>query len=239
VTGVVYHDLDGDGMRDPGEPGLGQREVSLSLGDVVFATGTSTGSGSYVIGDLAPGTYGVVADVHEELGLCVDGLVTFDPIPHTACPHVTLPWTATQEFGLVIVEAGVDTTLDIGARQVDVAVVTGAAILEGDYAPLHSPIEALVGGMECGTTTAAGGPELFTLHVVGEGERAGCATPGAEVTFTVGGVPAAETYAFSAFGGRKFLRFDFVHLTAMDEHAWYWAEARPKHCRQARRCKRL
>ncbi|MEX1253664.1 MAG: SdrD B-like domain-containing protein [Dehalococcoidia bacterium] len=224
VSGVVFRDMDGDGTRDAGEPGVANRRVTVVLGDTVIGTDASDGTGAFIVSNLPPGDYTLEVSLNAGGGLCGDGAASFDPFPHSFCVNVTFPWRATAELGPVTVQSGADTTVDIGAREEDVAVVTGAAILEDDYAPAGTPIEALVDGLECGTTIAAGGAELFELHILGESERAGCATPGATVALRVGGVPAGETYAFEPFGSQEGVQFDIAHLSALAEHAWYWVE---------------
>jgi fimbrial isopeptide formation D2 family protein/uncharacterized repeat protein (TIGR01451 family) len=57
----VWHDLDADGVQDPGEAGLANVTVRLLAADgvTVIASTTTNGSGLYSFGDLAPGQYGV------------------------------------------------------------------------------------------------------------------------------------------------------------------------------------
>ncbi|MFZ1599037.1 MAG: SdrD B-like domain-containing protein, partial [Anaerolineae bacterium] len=61
VSGVVFNDLDGDGVQDPGEPGIGGVTVQLinpSTGSVV-ATTVTAGDGSYIFRSVTPGAYTV------------------------------------------------------------------------------------------------------------------------------------------------------------------------------------
>ncbi|MEO8083195.1 MAG: SdrD B-like domain-containing protein [Ardenticatenales bacterium] len=53
ISGIVWNDLDGDGLIDPGEPGLPGVKVTLSNGAVAF---TNAG-GAYVFTNLLPGGY--------------------------------------------------------------------------------------------------------------------------------------------------------------------------------------
>jgi len=68
VCGSKYEDLDGDGMRDDGEPGLGDWTITLYrkawlIMDVgswePYATVKTNGDGSYCFAGLAPGLYKV------------------------------------------------------------------------------------------------------------------------------------------------------------------------------------
>ncbi|MGD9100577.1 MAG: SdrD B-like domain-containing protein, partial [Anaerolineae bacterium] len=58
VSGSVFDDLDGDGVQDPGEPGLGGVVVSLiDPGTGATITTTTTGDGSYIFTGVDPGDY--------------------------------------------------------------------------------------------------------------------------------------------------------------------------------------
>lgn len=67
ITGVLYDDLNADGARQAGEPGLGGWTVFLDADgngtrDEGEAFTTTAGDGRYTFRDLAPGTYTVAAD---------------------------------------------------------------------------------------------------------------------------------------------------------------------------------
>lgn len=63
VGDLVWDDLDGDGVRDPGEPGIAGVGVQLAgtdaLGNSVTATATTNALGAYLFGGLPPGDYTV------------------------------------------------------------------------------------------------------------------------------------------------------------------------------------
>ncbi|GMA91155.1 SdrD B-like domain-containing protein [Homoserinibacter gongjuensis] len=56
IAGVVYDDLDGDGTRDPGEPGIAGAQVSLS-GDATQGPQTTGADGVFRFDGLEPGEY--------------------------------------------------------------------------------------------------------------------------------------------------------------------------------------
>ena len=65
LAGTVYEDLDGDNVRQDGEPGIAG--VTLNLyelnGDTYVATGMTTitdANGNYSFNNLLPGTYKIV-----------------------------------------------------------------------------------------------------------------------------------------------------------------------------------
>jgi hypothetical protein len=57
VSGVVFNDLNGDGMQEPGEPGLPGWTVNLLSGPTVVGSAVSGANGSYTITNVAAGTY--------------------------------------------------------------------------------------------------------------------------------------------------------------------------------------
>jgi uncharacterized repeat protein (TIGR01451 family) len=63
VSGVVFDDADGDGIQDPGEPGIAGVTVTLTgtddLGNPVNTPAITDGSGGYTFANLRPGTYTV------------------------------------------------------------------------------------------------------------------------------------------------------------------------------------
>jgi cysteine-rich repeat protein len=69
VSGAVFHDLNNDGVKDPGEPGLSGVTIALidpgpdglfgTSDDVVIATTTTAGDGSYAFTGVAAGEYAV------------------------------------------------------------------------------------------------------------------------------------------------------------------------------------
>ena len=64
ISGEVFNDLNGDGMQEPGEPGLADWTVDLfdSSGDLL-ATTTTDVNGDYSFTDLGPGTYTVTEEI--------------------------------------------------------------------------------------------------------------------------------------------------------------------------------
>ncbi len=61
VSGVVFNDLDGDGVRDAGEPGIGGVLVTLTNGTDTFTRVTAS-NGGYLFTNVAPGNYTVLAE---------------------------------------------------------------------------------------------------------------------------------------------------------------------------------
>ncbi|MBN1888836.1 MAG: carboxypeptidase regulatory-like domain-containing protein [Thermoflexales bacterium] len=61
VGGVVYNDVNGNGVRDSGEAGIGGVTVTLRTTTGTLQTTLSTGSGSYLFSQVAPGSYIVAA----------------------------------------------------------------------------------------------------------------------------------------------------------------------------------
>ena len=69
ISGTVFNDLNGNGVQDPGEPGLGGVPVQLidpgldgilgTADDVILETATTLPDGSYQFLGVLPGDYGV------------------------------------------------------------------------------------------------------------------------------------------------------------------------------------
>ncbi len=232
VSGVVFHDLNGDGLRDEGEAGLPNQRIELTVnGQRVDFDGTSS-DGSYLIDGIGPGEYTLTAHVGVMSGICADGALFFGPFPTSYCISLlTLPWRTTTPTTIpLVVESGMNVEANFGAldgEAADVAVITGLALLEDGDAPAGTSIEALVDGQECGSTITADiyRPLNFILTILGAGERAGCATPGATVHFRVNGIQADQTFDWFPYtDDPSALGFEIQHLSAMENHALYWSE---------------
>lgn len=226
ITGVVFHDVDGNGVRDPDEPGLAYRPVTLTQeGEERYTSGTAV-DGTYRIDGVAAGEYDVIGTVDDPQGLCVDGVFSFYPLSGSFCVGVTLPWNGTTPESVPIsVSGGSTIDANFGAEPADAAVIAGRVALEADRAPPGTVIEALVNGIECGSTAVL--PESseldYVLTIFGAQERAGCATLGDRVQFRVEGLLADETFGWQPFTDvESFGQFQYQSLSAMDEHAWYW-----------------
>lgn len=64
IGNLVWEDLDGDGIRDQGEPGVSGVTVRLlDGGGNQVASTTTNGSGEYGFANLTPGTYSVKVDI--------------------------------------------------------------------------------------------------------------------------------------------------------------------------------
>ena len=229
IRALAFRDLDGNGVQDEGEPGQPRQRLDLSQGDQ-FLLGIFTGpNGNNLFDGLDSGTYTVSVTLEEEDGVCADGGGFFyDPFPFGYCALVNLPWRATTPDSVsVTVESGTTAEVTFGVQPLDVAVITGAALLEDGYAPEGTLIEALVDGQECGMAAARDHGILnFELTILGAGERAGCATQGDLVHFRVGGVPAGETFTWAPFIDTPEFQLPghVKHLSAREERAWYWLQ---------------
>ncbi len=229
ITGVVFDDVNGDGVQDAGEPDLAGRTVMLRQ-DGVFLRYLSTGSnGRYVADGLEPGEYTLKPVFDESAGACPDLVLSFNPVQGAYCQDFALPRNADPAGPVLVnVESGMTVEINFATQPADVAVVTGVALLEDDVAPEGASVVAYVSGQECGSATAwrsrGRGRINFIIHVLGAGERAGCALPGDTVEFRVEGVPAAESYEWASYTAASF-PVQIHHLVAIQDHAWYWFES--------------
>ena len=197
IFGVVFDDLDGDGVRDDGEPGLWGQAIILKRAGA-FLSYLSTGSqGRYAADGLEPGEYSLNPDFNDSVGGCADLIFSFSPLQKEYCQDFALPRSADPAGPVIVsVESGMTVEINFGTQPADVAVVTGVALLEDDVAPLGASIVAYINGQECGSTTSSGSraETNFIIDILGSEERADCAAPGDAVQFRVEGVPAAGSY---------------------------------------------
>jgi large repetitive protein len=85
LAGTVYVDTDGDGVQDPGEPGIGGVAVELTgtdaAGNPVSFTATTEPDGTYLFDNLLGGTYSVL---ESQPGAYIDGLDAAGSVGGTA-----------------------------------------------------------------------------------------------------------------------------------------------------------
>ena len=153
VSGVVFNDLNGDGVQDPGENGIGGVTVQLKdSGGAVVGTTTTAGNGSYLFTNVAAGPYTVVET---------------DPSGYVSTTPNTVP---------VTVPPGGSATADFGDRQP--GTVSGVVFNDLNGNGVQDPGENGIGGVTVqlknsgggvvGTTTTAGnGSYLFTNVAAG------------------------------------------------------------------------
>ena len=99
LSGVVYLDSNNNGIRDAGEPGLANVEVSLpaSVQNVLgqgALTATTDADGNYVFQDLLAGTYAVTQQVAQPSyngAPTINGITTAGSTGGTATPVATVP----------------------------------------------------------------------------------------------------------------------------------------------------
>jgi hypothetical protein len=175
--------------------------------------------------ELVPGTYTVAPDPDFfSPFFCVDSFGGFSPIRLDDCmaPRLLRPFT-TEPEATVVVTSGAETVVDFGVRESDSQVLSGIAILQGDYPTPGTPIEAFFGDSLCGSSEAEAkvpGIHNYEMIIVGAGEQAGCPQPGDPVQLNVGGIAAGEPVEYEPTGAF----FNVMHLLAITEHAWFWAQ---------------
>jgi len=73
LNGTTFRDLDGNGFRSPGEPGLKGWTVQLMQNGTGIAAATTDRQGHYRFADLSPGLYSISEDLIEGWNLTVPG----------------------------------------------------------------------------------------------------------------------------------------------------------------------
>jgi fimbrial isopeptide formation D2 family protein len=118
VGDLVWHDQDGDGVQDAGEPGIGGVDVELFYIDPaggpdqsVGTTTTSVGSGSWLFSGLNPGQYYAVFDLST---LPADYVATFQNVGDDAADSDGDPTTGITANSAFLASGGSDPTHDLG-----------------------------------------------------------------------------------------------------------------------------
>ena len=100
IGDTIFNDLDGDGVQDPGEPGLPGVIVELFDG-VSTITVTTGASGDYVFSGLTPGDYSVSVDATT---------LPAGAFPTTSSTPVDVTVSSDQ-----IVDSGADERIELGS----------------------------------------------------------------------------------------------------------------------------
>jgi hypothetical protein len=97
--------------------------------------------------------------------------------------------------------------------------VAGYVIVDDEYAPDGTAVEAVSNGVVCGSDTF--GPARLDFYVLGKAEKEGCGQPGELIEFRIDGTLAAQTIRYPEL--TNYFPYDLL-LTVMPNHAWYWFE---------------
>jgi len=229
ISGRVFHDIDGDGNDDNGEPGVRRARVQLTQGGSLVAEDESDRQGQYSISGVAPGDYTLATELDEGIRACWDVLIgTFDPLAFSGCTRVYgIPWQPTLPESVPLsFTAGEAVQVDFGGAPTDLIHLVGRAIKGGEYARQGDSVEAFVNGTACGATTIGpnadfAGALAFELIVFGDEAVSGCAAPGDVVEFRVAGVTAQQTLVWMSYQQDPG-RLKLLGLAATGEAAWYW-----------------
>ena len=181
ISGTVWWDVNGDGIRQPNESGLSRLGVSLLGQGGVLASSLTDEQGGYSFGGLQPGLYAIRTT--EFFGMSIQ---TY-PSRRLEPPFVR---PVTVENKPV---AGVNFGFYRIGRE---PAFMGLAFINAG--PANNPkIRAFVGGLDC---TLPGGilptdldPATYMVTVASSDLLAGCGQPGDVVSFTVNGLLANES----------------------------------------------
>jgi len=169
ISGYVFADLNGNTVRDWGEPGLGGwRIVEAADIDILDDVATTNGNGFYRISDVSPGRHAIRPDRMDLLG----------SRPETRW-YFTFPAGFWREVELE--EGESKRGVNFGLREVgDSTVFYGRAWVDGRLAPDGSELEALVDGKVCARSRTQ--DEYFAISV-----SSGCGQEGRGVEFKLAG----------------------------------------------------
>ncbi|HTE71278.1 MAG TPA: SdrD B-like domain-containing protein [Actinomycetes bacterium] len=176
-SGAKFHDLNANGVRDTGEPGLGDWTINLytdpenndvvEAGQAVFKTTQTAADGTYSFSELFAGNYIVCEELQ-------DGWFQSRPVAGQTLPSgetlATCPG-GTTGYGFALSGTGGQTGNDFGNFQP--GAVTGTKFKDKDDDGVRDAGEQGLGGWEIHafnadthlhTTTAADGTYSFTLN---------------------------------------------------------------------------
>jgi hypothetical protein len=209
VGDFVWNDLNGNGVQDPGEPGIPGVSVELigSGGTQVGPTVTTAADGSYSLGCVPAGTYTVQftlpagsTDVPTGTDVGTDRTVDSNTSPTAtagvATTTVTLGASDTNLTTSGPCTGGVDDTIDAGYYQPTsvsgTVLTTSGTAVSGIIATLVNPTSGdpiLVGGQEIQATTDSSGDYQLTG-----------VPSGGPFAVSFGALPTGDTYTSPASG---------------------------------------
>ncbi len=178
ISGTVFVDTDADGVRDSGEPGIGNATVELLAGGSVTATTQSFSNGSFSFTGLAAGTYAVRATNSDGTAKTIANITLtageqetghnlgFAPAPPPPPP----PDTGTAEIrGTVFADTDADGVRDSAEPAIHNATVellsdTGAVIRS---APSYANGSFAFGNLAAGTYSVRATKDGLTKTVAG------------------------------------------------------------------------
>ncbi|HEY41452.1 MAG TPA: hypothetical protein G4O18_06295, partial [Dehalococcoidia bacterium] len=195
ISGMVFNDINGDGVREGGEPGIGGVTVILDGG---AATTTTAGDGTYSFGDVEAGFHNVKATV---------------PIGYVA--------TTANPVSGVYVAAGSGATVDFGLQ--GIGGISGVVFHDTDADGERDNGEAGIDGVnvtldgKVTVTTSGGGLFYFSGvavgdHMVAAGTPAGYVgtTPNPVTVTVVLNITVTTCFGFRGSSGISGVVFDDI-----------------------------
>ncbi len=175
VSGFVFNDRNGNGVRDSGEPGVKGWQLHLCMSDMCSSSATTDGGGRFDFDVVVPGQYQVVVfDAHRGWQRV-----------RTDCSSDVLSLGQEEHK-----------TADMPVRFVGehVSGFRGSVWKDGAPVPEGTRVQALVGEKVCGETTTCGLREAgYFIWTPSADEEEGCGQDGSEVSFRVDGAAANQT----------------------------------------------
>lgn len=170
LAGSVFEDANGNGVSDPGEPGIPGVTITVAgtddFGQPVSESTTTTAAGGWTVEDLRPGTYSVTET--QPPGY-LDGAVTVGSAGGTA---------GTNTITAIVLSSGVDATgYRFGERTI--SSLSGTVFADDDGDGVQGAGEDGIAGVTMTLLDAAGAPTTITTTTDAEGRwRFGGLLPG-------------------------------------------------------------
>ncbi len=195
ITGVVFDDTDGDGVRDDGEPGIGAAGIDIVGPNGLHGTGTTVGgSGAYTFLASGAGEYTVTSSP-------IDGMTATTPTAVT--------------FTLAEGESKADVNFGYESEGGGIATITGVVFDDTDGDGVRDDGEPGIGaaGIDIvgpnglhGTGTTVGGSGAYTFLASGAGEYTVTSSPIDGMTATT---PTAVTFTLAEGESKADVNFGY------------------------------
>ena len=170
VSGHVFDDEDGDGVRDDGEPGLAGVDVSVTDASGGESAASTDGAGDFVLTGLAVGDANLVY----------------------ATPSGRALTTGNASQAVTVVDGETSTADDVGYEAIPTGSVVGHVFVDSDGNGVEDGTDSGLAGVTVSVVDAVGVVNTLTTDALGDFEVSGLAIGEAQVDFT-----AAASYTLT------------------------------------------
>jgi len=177
ISGVLWWDVDGDGIRQPNESGIGQPGITLYGPGNLRQTTRTAFSGVFTFSGLTPGEYVLEANFS---GVYMTHPVAKYEAPFTRSVSLSSQSVTGADIGLYLPEG--------------IPMYSGTVWING--APVRAKVRAMIDEVDCTGPAPTPPPHTaanaYWLKVLSHEQKPGCGEHGDMITFTIDGMPAPQ-----------------------------------------------